>query len=175
MAWLTKDELKKMQFKSLGNNVLISDKSAIYNPEMISIGDNSRIDDFCVISGNVTIGNNVHIAVFNNVAGGEVGIILDDFSGLAYGCHVFTQSDDYNGNTLTNPTVPDEFKDDFNLSILAVKQNGLSISFVEGVLRKNKEIIIEAIKQNRESYDFIDNSMKLDKDVSAAFMKYSMI
>ena len=34
---------------------------------------------------------------------------------------------------------------------------------------------IEAIKQNRESYDFIDSSMKLDKDVSAAFMKYSMI
>lgn len=112
MAWLTKDELKKMQFKSLGNNVLISDKAAIYNPEMISIGDNSRIDDFCVISGNITIGNNVHIAVFNNVAGGEVGITLDDFSGLAYGCHVFSQSDDYNGNTLTNPTVPDEFKDE---------------------------------------------------------------
>ncbi len=112
MAWLTKDELKKIQFKSLGNNVLISDKSVIYNPEMISIGDNSRIDDFCVISGNITIGNNVHIAVFNNVAGGEVGITLEDFSGLAYGCHVFTQSDDYNGNTLTNPTVPDEFKDE---------------------------------------------------------------
>ena len=46
---------------------------------------------------------------------------------------------------------------------------------VLSVLRKNKEIIIEAIKQNRESYDFVDNSMKLDKDVSAAFMKYSMI
>ena len=69
----------------------------------------------------------------------------------------------------------DEFKDDLNLALIAVKQNGLSISFVEGVLRKNKEIIIEAIKQNRESYDFVDNSMKLDKDVSAAFMKYSMI
>ena len=71
--------------------------------------------------------------------------------------------------------IPDEFKDDFNLSILAVKQNGLSISFVEGDLRKNKKIIIEAIKRNRESYDFIDSSMKLDKDVNAAFMKYSMI
>ena len=71
--------------------------------------------------------------------------------------------------------IPDEFKDDFNLSILAIKQNGLSISFVEGDLRKNKKIIIEAIKRKRESYDFIDSSMKLDKDVNAAFMKYSMI
>ena len=59
--------------------------------------------------------------------------------------------------------------------MLAVKQNGLSIKFVEGKLRKNKEIIIEALKQNRESYDFIDSSMKLDKEVNAAFMKYSMI
>lgn len=110
MAWLSKDELHKMQFKSLGKNVLISDKAAIYNPDLITIDNNSRIDDFCVISGKVTIGKNVHIAVFNNVAGGELGITMEDFSGLAYGCHVFTQSDDYNGNTLTNPTVPDEFK-----------------------------------------------------------------
>ena len=58
----------------------------------------------------VKIGRNVHIAIFCNVAGGEKGIHLDDFSGLAYGCHVITQSDDYSGKTLTNPTVPDEFK-----------------------------------------------------------------
>ena len=64
---------------------------------------------------------------------------------------------------------------DFDLAFFAVKQNGLSINFVDGDLKKNKKIIIEAIKQNRESYDFIDSSMKLDKDVSAAFMKYSMI
>lgn len=110
MAWLSEDELKNLNFKKIGNDVLISNKAAIYNPELISIGDNSRIDDFCVISGKVTIGRNVHIAVFNNVAGGEAGVELDDFSGLAYSCNVFAQSDDYNGSSLTNPTVPDKFK-----------------------------------------------------------------
>ncbi len=99
-----------MGFKSLGCNVLISDKASIYNHDQIEIGDYSRIDDFCVISGKVKIGRNVHIAVFCNVAGGEKGITFGDFSGLAYGCHVFTQSDDYSGTTLTNPTVPDEYK-----------------------------------------------------------------
>lgn len=99
-----------MSFKKLGRNVRISEKASIYNADQIEIGDHSRIDDFCVISGKVKIGRNVHIAIFCNVAGGTEGVVLEDFVGLAYGCHVFSQSDDYNGLTLTNPTVPAEYK-----------------------------------------------------------------
>jgi acetyltransferase-like isoleucine patch superfamily enzyme len=110
MSFLSQEQLELMGFKSLGNNVRISDKAAIYNPDNIEIGDNSRIDDFCVVSGKVSIGRNVHIAVFCNVAGGSEGVTLEDFSGLAYGCHVFSQSDDYTGRTLTNPTVPAIYK-----------------------------------------------------------------
>jgi galactoside O-acetyltransferase len=110
MAFLSSEQLLKMGFKKLGKNVLISDKASIYNPEQIEVGDKSRIDDFCVISGKVIIGRNVHIAVFCNLAGGSEGIILEDFSGLAYGCHVFSQSDDYSGVALTNPTVPTKYK-----------------------------------------------------------------
>lgn len=110
MAFLGRTQLEMMGFKSIGRNVRISDKASIYNADQIEIGDHSRIDDFCVVSGKVTIGRNVHIAVFCNVAGGEKGITFGDFSGLAYGCHVFTQSDDYGGDTLTNPTVPDRYK-----------------------------------------------------------------
>lgn len=110
MAFLTPAELASKGFKKLGSNVLISDKASIYNCDEMEIGDNSRIDDFCVVSGKVTIGRNVHIAVFCNIAGGDQGITLEDFSGLAYGCHVFSQSDDYSGRTMTNPTVPAQFK-----------------------------------------------------------------
>lgn len=110
MAFLSTECLQAMGFKSLGRNVRISDKAAIYDPSRISIGDHSRIDDFCVVSGAVTIGRNVHIAVFCNVAGGSEGVVLDDFAGLAYGCHVFSQSDDYSGMSLTNPTVPQAYK-----------------------------------------------------------------
>lgn len=118
MAFLNEGQLQQMGFKSLGTNVRISDKASIYEPEKIQIGKNSRIDDFCVISGKVTIGRNVHIAVFCNVAGGEKGITLEDFSGLAYGSHVFTQSDDYSGLTLTNPTVPDKYKREIKKAIV---------------------------------------------------------
>ncbi|MBU3978203.1 acyltransferase [Patescibacteria group bacterium] len=118
MAFITEQLLKKMGFKSLGSNVRISDKASIYNVDRIEIGDNSRIDDFCVVSGKVFVGQNVHIAVFCNVAGGEKGIIFEDFSGLSYGCHVFTQSDDYGGRTLTNPTVPDKYKQEIKKAII---------------------------------------------------------
>lgn len=110
MAFYTRAQLESMGFKSLGKNLQISDRASIYNHDQIDIGDYTRIDDFCVISGKVSFGRNVHIAIFCNVAGGERGIVFEDFAGFAYGCHAFTQSDDYSGKTLTNPTVPDRFK-----------------------------------------------------------------
>ena len=110
MAYLTEEQLQSMGFKSLGHEVKISDKAAIYNCDQIEIDDNSRIDDFCVLSGKIIIGKNVHFAPMCLVAGGEKGIIFEDFSGLAYHSQVFTQSDDYSGRTLTNPTIPAQFK-----------------------------------------------------------------
>lgn len=112
MAFLSKESLIEIGFKFIGDNVKISDKCSIYNPELISIDDNSRVDDFCLLSGNLTIGKNVHVAAFCNLAGGELGIEMEDFSGLAYGCHVFTQSDDYSGTSMTNPTIPKKYKNE---------------------------------------------------------------
>ena len=123
MAFLTQIELSKLGFKSIGSNVKVSDKASIYDHSEIEIGDNSRIDDFCVISGKLRIGKNVHIAVFCNVAGGDLGIDFEDFSGLAYGVHVFTQSDDYSGETLTNPTIPDFFKKELKQSVVIGKHS----------------------------------------------------
>lgn len=117
MAYLSEKELEKMNFKFLGKNVKISEKASIYNCEEIEIGDNSRIDDFCVLSGKIKIGRNVHITAQCLVAGGVKGIIMDDFSGLAYQVQVFTQSDDYSGRTMTNPTVPSEFKKEIKKEI----------------------------------------------------------
>jgi len=110
MAFYSDQEIKKLGFKKLGINVKISTKASIYRPHEMEIGDNSRIDDFCLLSGRIIIGRNVHIAAFCNVSAGECSIELEDFSGLAYGCHVFTGSDDYSGKSLTNPTVPLEYK-----------------------------------------------------------------
>lgn len=120
MSFLSDSELRKIGFKKLGKNVKISEKASIYNPEKIEIGDNSRIDDFCLLSGKISIGNNVHIAAYCNIAGGIEGITFDDFSGLAYGCHVFSQSDDYTGRTLTNPTIPKKYKKEIIKQVIIV-------------------------------------------------------
>jgi galactoside O-acetyltransferase len=118
MAYMSREALEKMGFKHLGKNVKVSDKASIYNANQISIGDESRIDDFCTISGKVTIGRNVHIAVYVNVAGGEPGITFEDYSAIAYGSHIFAQSDDYLGYAMTNPTVPDRYKKETKLPIV---------------------------------------------------------
>lgn len=117
MAFLSQQQLEKMGFKKLGKSVKISDRASIYNPDQIEIDDNSRIDDFCVLSGLVKIGKFVHVAPHCLIAGGEKGITMEDFSGLAYFVQVFSQSDDYSGATLTNPTVPKKFKNEKKESV----------------------------------------------------------
>lgn len=121
MAYYTQEELHKFGFKYIGKNVKISNKASIYNCEQIEIGDNSRIDDFCVISGKIKIGRNVHITPMCLVAGGEKGIVFEDFTTIAYGVKVFTQSDDYSGETMANSTVPKEYKNEFKKEVFLKK------------------------------------------------------
>lgn len=113
MAYYSHDDLEKMGFKSLGKNVQISTKASLYNCDLIEIGDFSRIDDFCVLSGKIQIGKFVHIAPMCLVAAGDTGIRIDDFAGLAYGVKIFAQSDDYSGETMTNPLIPRTYKKEF--------------------------------------------------------------
>lgn len=106
----SESELRSMGFKMLGENVKIARTSRIYDPKYISIDNNSIIDDFCVISGNIDIGKNVHLAHSCLVIGGLEGVRFRDFSGLAFGVLIFAQSDDYTGLALTNPTVPMDYR-----------------------------------------------------------------
>ncbi|WP_309499588.1 acyltransferase [Sulfurovum sp.] len=123
MAYYTEKQLEQMGFKYIGDNVKISDKASIYDCDQIEIGDNSRIDDFCVVSGKVKIGRNVHIAPYCLLAGGELGISMEDFSGLAYSVQIFTQSDDYSGKTMTNPTIPKQYKHETKKAIYIGKHS----------------------------------------------------
>ncbi|UWF47686.1 acyltransferase [Pseudomonas sp. N3-W] len=112
MAYLSAARLSELGFKKLGKDVRISDKASIYNPELIELGDYTRIDDFCVVSGRVIFGKYNHITPMCLVAGGVPGIKFSDFCTLAYGVKVFAQSDDYSGATLTNSLIPKKYKDE---------------------------------------------------------------
>lgn len=109
-SFYNRDELVDIGFRSFGENVLISRKASFYQPELIEIGNNVRIDDFCVLSGKVTIGNNVHIAVYSGLFGSKKGIYIADFANISSRVCIYAISDDYSGMSLTNPMIPDQYK-----------------------------------------------------------------
>lgn len=111
MAFLTDDQLTQFNFKYLGKGVKISENASIYGASRIEVGDYTRIDDFCVLSAGeqgIFIGKYVHVACYCSLIGKE-RIELRDFSGISSRVAIYSSSDDYSGNFLTNPTVPVEF------------------------------------------------------------------
>lgn len=109
-SFYSDEELKEIGFRSIGANVLISKKCSIYGAQNISIGNNIRIDDFCILSGKIQLGNNIHVAAYSALYGGTDGITIEDFANLSSRVTVYSVSDDYSGETMTNPTIPDKYK-----------------------------------------------------------------
>jgi len=111
MAFLDEEQLKNIGFLYYGKNVQISDKTSFYNPKKISIGDFTRIDDFCVLSAGengIEIGRNVHLSIGVTIVGGGK-VIIKDFVGLSSKCSIFSGNDDYSGAYMTNPTIDSKF------------------------------------------------------------------
>lgn len=105
------EELKELGFKYLGGeDILISRKTSIYGADHISVGNHTRIDDFSLLSGNIFIGEHVHIAAYCGLFGGSSGIVIEDFCGISSRSAVYADTDDYSGEAMTNPTIPDEYR-----------------------------------------------------------------
>jgi galactoside O-acetyltransferase len=113
IGYYDENELKLLGFKFIGYNVKIAKNCLIVGIPNISIGNNVIIDSFCSIiaSGNgcLKIGSYVHIASFCHLLASE-GIELKDFCGLSQGVKIYSKTDDYSGNSLTNPTIPNAYK-----------------------------------------------------------------
>jgi acetyltransferase-like isoleucine patch superfamily enzyme len=103
------DEINSLGLKEVGKNVKLSNKCVIDDPGNVIIKDNSRIDDFTILTGDVFVGKNVHIGPFCFLSG-KNGIVLDNFSGLSARVSIYTSSEDYYSGQLSNPTIPPEYK-----------------------------------------------------------------
>jgi len=113
--FLTIQQLKKLNFKKIGKNIKISKNAIIFGAEKISLGDNIRIDAFTLISASkeeIKIGSYVHIGVGCYISG-SYGIKISNFVGISAGTKLFTSSDNYTGEFMTNPTVPSKFTKNF--------------------------------------------------------------
>ncbi len=102
-SFYTEQELAQLGLKSYGENVLISRYAQIYSPEKISIGDNVRIDDFCILSGNIVIGSHIHIAAYCAMYGSDYGIVMEDYTGLSARVTIYAAIDDFSGDYLIGP------------------------------------------------------------------------
>lgn len=112
MALLSRQQLLEMGFAEVGDPVFISDKASFYGCSRIRLGHHVRIDDFAVLSageGGITIGNYIHIAVYSSLIGAGA-IRIEDFANISSRVSVYSSSDDYSGETMTNPMVPDAYK-----------------------------------------------------------------
>lgn len=106
-SFYSEQELATLGLKSYGSNVLISRFARIYSPEKISIGDNVRIDDFCILSGTITIGSHIHIGVYCAFYG-AYGITLEDYTGCSARVTIYSAMDDFGGDYLVGP-IHDEY------------------------------------------------------------------
>lgn len=142
-SFYTPEELKELAFKAIGKDVLISRYARIYSMRNIEIGSNVRIDDFCLLSGRIKIGSHVHISAFASLCGGDKGIVLDDFVNISEKVAIFAKTDDFSGATLTNPTIPDKYKNVFEAEVILKKHSivGVGSSILPGVILGEGSVI----------------------------------
>ena len=103
-SFYSEEEIKNIGFKSIGTNVLISRFARFYGIENIVIGNNVRIDDFCILSGHIILGNYIHISSYSALYG-KFGIEMEDYTGLSPRCTLFSASDDFSGNYMIGPMI----------------------------------------------------------------------
>ena len=180
-------ELKKLGFKNLGNNIFLSKKASIYGIEQISIGSNVRIDDFTILSGNIQIGSFVHIGAYSQIVGAESGVIIKDFVSISSGVKIYASSDDYSGNSLTNPLIPTQYKNITQEQITLCKHSiigsnsvllpnskglafGVSVGALSLVMRPTKPFGIYFGIPAKEIAKRSKDILKLEEDFKKNFM-----
>lgn len=117
-SYLSKQELKNLGFKKIGQNVLISRHATFYGAEKMIIGSNVRIDDFCILSGLVEIGSFVHISAGCQLYGGASGIFIGNHVAISSRSAVYSLTDDFSGKFLIGPIEPESSRFVHNERIL---------------------------------------------------------
>ena len=112
-----------MGFKEVGQGVQISRNACFYGKKKISIGNHVRIDDFCLLSGNIQIGSYVHISPYTSLVAGSECIQVCDFVSISSKCSIFSKSDDFSGIAMTNPMVPEKYRNVYEGKVILNKHS----------------------------------------------------
>ena len=119
-GFLSREEIQAIGFAAVGENVWIDRSARFYGASRISIGSRVRIDAYSILSAGaegISIGNHVHISVYVFLTG-AARIELHDFSGLSARVTIYSSNDDYLGDALTGPTIPEELRKVTNAPVI---------------------------------------------------------
>lgn len=78
--------------------------------ERVCLGNAVRIDDGVVLTANMLVGDFVHIGAHASILGYPGKVTLGDFVGVSFGVRIMASNEDWKGASLTNPTVPAQFR-----------------------------------------------------------------
>ena len=109
---LGRDELLALGVAEVGEHVAVDSTVRIYGAARLRIGSNVRIDAYTVLSageGGIASGDHVHIGAHAFLVGAGA-ITVRDFAGLSGRVSVYSSTDDFSGEALTGPTVPDSLR-----------------------------------------------------------------
>ena len=177
----------KYKFKKIGKNVEIGDNVYFRYPELVEIGDNVTIDEFCYFTTELKIGNYVHISPHCSVIGGRKGkLVLENYSGLAAGCRVVCCSDNLLGDGLTNPTIPEKYHSSVKYTQISIGAHAVvgtgcvihpGISIGEGAVVGSMSLVTKDIEawtinigipakkvQNREKNTILEYQKQLESE-----------
>ena len=92
-----------------GEDVEIYPLAKIIKPNVVEIGEHSKVDDFTFIYGGsgIKIGRYVHIASFVSIIGGGE-LIVGDYVSIACGAKILTGTDTYYGGKRMSTALPEK-------------------------------------------------------------------
>lgn len=88
---------------------MVSEHAHYYGSGKVKIGQQARVDHGAILTGDVELGRNVHLAAYVSVFG-KYGVTIGDYTGLSAFTVVLSASDDFSGRSMFGPTIPDEYK-----------------------------------------------------------------
>lgn len=96
----------------IGQDVRIDPNTCFTRPELVTLGNHIGIDWGFYCTTQLTVGDYVHISSHVAVIGGaRTGLFVEDFCFISVGARLVCASEEFMGEGLIGPIIPDEYKD----------------------------------------------------------------
>jgi acetyltransferase-like isoleucine patch superfamily enzyme len=123
--------INKNDFKEFGSNVQIFEPVTLIGQNNIVFRNNIIISEYSYLAAGrgLYVGNNIHIATQVVISGGGY-CFLGDFAGVSAGVRIITGSEDISGDGLTNPTIPEKYREYFRGYVICEKHSFLATNVI---------------------------------------------